>query len=68
MKYKGICGGRRLDVTGKSKIKSIDHGGFGNNRGVIIIGRSVNLIIAGESVSGSEFSTREDLPNDVEVL
>ena len=55
-------------MTGKSKIEGIDYGGFGNNGGVVIIEGSVDLIITRESVGRSESSTREDLPDDVEVL
>ena len=55
-------------MTGKSKVKSVDYGRFGNDRGVVIIEGSVDLIIARESVSGSEFGTREDLPDDVKIL
>ena len=55
-------------MSSKSKIEGVDYGRFGNNRGVIIVEGSVNLIIARESVGRSEFSTREDLPDDVEVL
>ena len=55
-------------MTGKSKIESIDHGGRGDDRGVIIIGGSIDLVIARKGVSGSKLSTGEDCPNDVTVL
>ena len=55
-------------MSGEGKVEGVNYGGFRNNRGVIIIEGSVNLIIARESISRSEFSTREDLPDDVEVL
>ena len=55
-------------MTGKSKIEGVDDSGLGNNRGVTIIKGGVYLSIAGEGVGGSELSTREDFPGDVEVL
>ena len=67
-KYERIRRRGRADVFSEGEVESIDHGRFGNNGGVVVIGRSINLVIVGEGVSGSEFSTREDLPNDVEVL
>ena len=68
LKYEGIRGRRRLDVSGEGEIEGVDNCRLGNNGGVVIIGGGINLSIAGKGVSGSEFSTREDLPNDIEVL
>ena len=55
-------------MSSEGEVESINYCGFGNDSSVVIIGGSIDLIIARESVSGSEFSTREDLPNDIEVL
>ena len=55
-------------MTGEGEIEGVDDGRFGNDSSVVIIRGSVNLVIVGESVSRGEFSTGEDLPNDVEVL
>ena len=55
-------------MSGEGEVKGVNNCGFRNNSGVVVIGGGVNLIVARESVSGGEFSTREDLPNDVKVL
>ena len=68
MKYKGVHCGRRLDVTGKGKIKSIDNRRFRDNSGIGIIGGGVNVVVAGKGDSGSEFGTWENFPNDIKVL
>ena len=55
-------------MTGKSEVKGIDNCGFRDNSCIGIVGGGVDLVIAGKGVSGSEFSTWENLPNNVEVL
>ena len=55
-------------MSSKGEVESINHCRFGNDSSVVIIGGSIDLIIARERVSGSEFSTREDFPNNIEVL
>ena len=57
-----------MDVTSECKVEGIDDSGLRNNRGVIIIEGSVNLIVAREGVGRSEFSTWKDSPDDVKVL
>ena len=57
-----------MDMSSEGEVESINYCGFGNDSGVVIIGGSIDLIIARESVSGSEFSTREDLPNNIKIL
>ena len=68
MKYERVGGGGRLNVAGEGEIEGVNHGGFGNNGGVVIVEGSVDLTIAREGIGGGKFSTREDFPNDVEVL
>ena len=68
MKDKGVRHGRSLDVTGKSKIKSIDNCGFWDNSGIGIFGGGVNLVIVGKGISGGEFGTWKNFPNDIKVL
>ena len=63
-----VGGRRRLNVAGECKIEGINNGGFGDDGGIVIVEGSVDLVVAGESVGGGEFSTRENLPDDVEVL
>ena len=55
-------------MTGKSKVKGVDDSRFRDDRGVIIIEGGVYLSIAGEGVGRSKLSTREDFPDDIEVL
>ena len=55
-------------MAGKSKIEGVDDSGFGNNRGVTVVEGGVYLSVAGEGVGRSELSTREDFPDNVEVL
>ena len=55
-------------MPGKGEIEGVNDCGFGNDRGVVIIGGSIDEIIARKSVSRGEFSTGEDFPNDVKVL
>ena len=55
-------------MAGEGKVEGVDYGGCRDDRGVVIVKRSVDLVVARESVGGSEFSTRENFPNDVEVL
>ena len=55
-------------MTGKGEIKSIDNHRFRDNSGVGIVGGGVDLIIAGKGVSRSEFGTRENFPDNIEVL
>ena len=67
-KYKGVSGGRRLNVAGEGEIEGVNYGGFGDNGGVIIVEGSVDLVIVRESVGRSKFSARKDFPDDVKVL
>ena len=55
-------------MTSESKVEGIDDSRFRNNRGIIVIEGSVNLIVTREGVGRSEFSTWEDFPDDVKVL
>ena len=55
-------------MAGEGEVEGINYGGFRNNGGVIIVEGSVDLVIARESIGGSEFSARKDLPDDVKVL
>ena len=55
-------------MAGEGEIEGINYGGFRDDRGVGVVERSVDLVVARESVSGSELSTRENFPDDVEVL
>ena len=63
-----VGGGRRLNVAGKGKIEGINDGRFRDDGGVVIVEGSVNLVVAGEGVGGGKFGTRENFPDDVEVL
>ena len=67
-KDKRVGGGRRLNVAGKGKIESTNYGRFRDNGGIVIVEGSVDLVVAGEGVGGGEFGTRENVPDDVEVL
>ena len=67
-KYKGVCGGRRLDMAGEGEVKSTDNHRFWNNSGVIVVGGGVNLVVAGKGVSGSKFGARENFPDNIKVL
>ena len=55
-------------MTSESKVEGIDDSGLRNNRGVIIIKGSVDLVVTGECIGGGELGTRENFPDDVEVL
>ena len=55
-------------MAGKGEIEGINDCGFGDDRGVVIVKGSVDLVVAREGVGGGEFGTRENLPDDVEVL
>ena len=55
-------------MAGEGEIEGINHGGFRNDGGIVIVEGSVDLTIAREGIGGGKFSTREDFPNDVEVL
>ena len=55
-------------MAGEGEIEGINYGGFRDDRDVVIVKRSVDLVVARESISGSEFSTRENFPDNVEVL
>ena len=55
-------------MASEGEIEGINHGGFRNDGGIVIVEGSVNLVIAREGVGGGEFGTREDFPDDVEVL
>ena len=55
-------------MAGKGKIEGIDYGRFGDDGGIIIVKGSVDLVVAGEDVGGGEFGTRENFPDEVEVL
>ena len=57
-----------MDVTGKGEIQSIDNHGFWDNSGISIVREGVDLVVSGKGVSGSEFGTWENLPNDIEVV
>ena len=63
-----VGGGRRLNVAGECKIEGINHGGFRDDGGVVIVEGSVDLVVAGEGIGGGEFGTRKNSPDDVEVL
>ena len=63
-----VGGGRRLNVAGKGKIEGIDDSRFRDDGGIVIVEGSVNLVVTGESIGGGEFGTRENFPDDVEVL
>ena len=68
MEDKGVGGRGRLDVTGKGEIQSIDNRGFWDNSGISVVRGGVDLVVSGKGVSGSEFGTWENLPNNIEVL
>ena len=55
-------------MAGEGEVEGINDGGFRDDRGVVIVKGSVDLVVVRESVGGSEFSTRENFPDDVEVL
>ena len=55
-------------MAGEGEIEGINHGGFRNDGGIVIVEGSVDLVIAREGIGGSEFGTREDFPDDVKVL
>ena len=55
-------------MTSESKVEGVDDSGHRNNRGIIIIEGSVNLIVTREGVGRSKFGTWEDFPDDVKVL
>ena len=55
-------------MAGEGEVEGVNYCGFGNNGGIVIVKGSVDLVIAREGVGGGEFSTREDFPDNVEVL
>ena len=55
-------------MAGKGKVEGVDHGRFRDNGCIIIVKGSIDLVVAGEGVGGGELGTRENLPDDVEVL
>ena len=55
-------------MAGKGEIEGINDGGFGDDGGIVIVEGSVDLVVAREGVGGGEFSTWENLPDDVKVL
>ena len=57
-----------MDVAGKGEIKSIDDCRFWHNSSVSIVRGGIDLVIAGKGISQSEFGTRENLPDNIEVL
>ena len=63
-----VGGGRRLNVAGECKIEGTNYGWVGDDRGIVIVEGSVDLVVAGEGIGGGKFSTRENFPDNVEVL
>ena len=57
-----------MDVAGKGEIKSIDDRRFRHNSSVSIVRGGIDLVIVGKGISRSEFGTRENLPDNIEVL
>ena len=55
-------------MVGKGKIEGTNYSRFRDNGGIVIVKGSVDLVVAGEGVGGGEFGTRENFPDDVEVL
>ena len=55
-------------MAGKGEIEGINDGGFGDDGGIVIVKGSVDLAVAREGVGRGEFGTRENFPDDVEVL
>ena len=55
-------------MLGEGEIQGTDDRGFWDNSNVGIVGGGVDLVVARESISGSEFGTWENLPNDIKVL
>ena len=55
-------------MAGKGEIKGINDSGFGDDGGIVIVKGSVDLAVAREGVGRGEFGTRENFPDDVEVL
>ena len=55
-------------MTGEGEIKSIDDCRFWNDGGISIVGRGVDLVVAGKGIGRGEFGTQENFPNDIKVL
>ena len=55
-------------MAGEGKVEGINYGRFGDDGGIIIVKGSVDLVVAREGVGGGEFRTRENFPDNVEVL
>jgi hypothetical protein len=55
-------------MTCKKEVESINDSRRGNNRGIGIVQRHVDIISVRDSVRWSQLSTRKDLPYNVEVL
>ena len=55
-------------MAGKGEIKSIVDCRFWDNGGIGIVGGGVNLVVAGKGVSGGNFGTWENLPDNIKVL
>ena len=55
-------------MVDEGEVEGINYGRIGNNRCIVIVEGSVHLIVAREGISRGEFSTRENLPDDVKVL
>ena len=57
-----------MDVTGEGEVQGANDRGFRDDSNVGIVRGGVDLVVARESISGSEFGTWENLPNDIKVL
>ena len=68
LEYKGIRGRGGLDVVGQCEVKGINDHGVGKNGSVNIVPSGVEVILSGESISGSHVSARGDLPDEIKVL
>ena len=55
-------------MTGEGEVQGANDRGFRDDSNVGIVRGGVDLVVARESISGSEFGTWENLPNDIKVL
>ena len=55
-------------MAGESEIESIDDCRIRDDGGISVVGGGVNLVVVGKSVGRSKFGTRENLPDNIEVL
>ena len=53
---------------GEGEIQGADDRGLWDDSNVSIVRGGVDLVVVRESISGSEFGTWENLPNNIKVL